>query len=188
MIKTIFVLALMVWCMPLHARMYQWVDPDTGTTQLSGKPPAWYRSFEGGPRVFVFDNGKVIDDTGRAVDDDKREMLRQQAFIAAKQDQEAAKEELLEARRLKEVLEQNQQSRQDNEEKDDQSTEEVPEEIKETATQQNKADEEKTIEQMQALIRQWEQQQTRNAHQLIEPGNADSGETSPPDGNDTPVD
>jgi len=31
----------------VQAQMYQWTDPESGTTQLSGKPPAWYRSVEG---------------------------------------------------------------------------------------------------------------------------------------------
>src|SRR5690554_7481361 len=49
-----------------RSRMYQWIDPDTQTTQLSGKPPTWYRSAEGGPRVLVFEKGLMVDDTGRS--------------------------------------------------------------------------------------------------------------------------
>lgn len=64
-------------------RMYQWTDPDSGRTHLSGNPPAWYRSDENGPRVFVFDNGRLVDDTGVEVSEAKRQALRQQALNAA---------------------------------------------------------------------------------------------------------
>lgn len=52
---------------PVHpAPMYQWVDPQTGTVQLAGQPPPWFRRGEPGPRVRVFEHGKVIDDTAYA--------------------------------------------------------------------------------------------------------------------------
>lgn len=47
-------------------KMYQWVDPNTGTVQLAGKPPPWFRSATPGPRVRVYEHGKVIDDTAYA--------------------------------------------------------------------------------------------------------------------------
>lgn len=47
----------------LAARMYQWTDPQTGSLQLSGHPPPWFRSSETGPRVRVFERGIIIDDT-----------------------------------------------------------------------------------------------------------------------------
>ena len=50
-----------------EARMYQWVNPHTGTVQLSGAPPSWYRGAQEGPRVLVFDQGRVVDDTAIAV-------------------------------------------------------------------------------------------------------------------------
>ncbi len=65
---------------PVSARLYQWVDPGTGTTQMSGRPPAWYRGNQAGPRVFVFDGGRLIDDTARHVPDAERDVLRTQAF------------------------------------------------------------------------------------------------------------
>ncbi len=65
------------------ARMYQWADPDTGITQLSGKPPPWYRSTQAGPRTFVFEYGHLIDDTGKTVTRSRRDELRRQAFIKA---------------------------------------------------------------------------------------------------------
>jgi hypothetical protein len=69
--------------------MYQWVDPDNGTTQLSGKPPVWYRSGENGPRIFVFDKGRVIDDTAIEVSAAERNRLRQQALRRTVEESEA---------------------------------------------------------------------------------------------------
>lgn len=163
MLKKIVALILIIWSYPMSARMYQWVDPDTGTTQLSGKPPAWYRS-GGGPRIFVFENGEVVDDTGLEVNDERREILRQQAFIKAEEDQKAARERLLEAQRLKATLDQKQKSQETLEEAA--AAKALPDEAPEP--EKDKPKEEKTTEQMQALIRQWEDQQTQNARQLVE--------------------
>lgn len=80
----LFVLTLLL-AAPVQARMYQWVSPDTGTTQLSGKPPSWYRSGRPGPRVFVFEHGRIIDDTAIKVTEAERERLRDQAFEKADQ-------------------------------------------------------------------------------------------------------
>lgn len=60
--------------------MYQWVNPETGKVQLAGQPPAWYRGQQTGPRTFVFDNGRLVDDTGIAVGEPQRIMLRSEAF------------------------------------------------------------------------------------------------------------
>ncbi len=62
------------------ARMYQWADAQTGTVQLSGAPPAWYRGAQPGPRVFVFENGRLIDDTARALPAPEAALLRATAF------------------------------------------------------------------------------------------------------------
>jgi hypothetical protein len=61
-------------------RVYQWRDAATGPVQLSGHPPAWYRSGERGPRVIVYEAGRVVDDTARAVDPATRARLRATAF------------------------------------------------------------------------------------------------------------
>lgn len=78
-------LALLV-CAASEARLYQWNDPRTGTTQLSGRPPAWYRKADVDPirlpRVLVFDNGLLIDDTHRRVSPEQHEALQAQAFAA----------------------------------------------------------------------------------------------------------
>lgn len=179
MFKKIVILILIAWSYPAIARMYQWVDPDTGTTQLSGKPPAWYRSDREGPRVFVFEGGKIIDDTGRQVNDGQREVLRQQAFIKAEQDKQVAKEKLLDATRIKATLDRKQKSQEKLEEV---IMEEPPVQVPDKESGENQPDKEKTIEQMQALIRQWEKFQTQNARQLVESNNPDSSDTPPPEG------
>ena len=85
----------------IYARMYQWLDADTGSTQLSGKPPVWYRGTVSGPRVFVFDNGRLIDDTDIDVDDEVRKQLRQKAFILVEEDKQEAKEKIAKSLELK---------------------------------------------------------------------------------------
>lgn len=77
---------------PAAARMYQWRNPATGTTQMSGTPPAWYRGTDRGPRVFVFDNNQLIDDTGIAVSEAQRAALRAEAFGVANEQARAAAE------------------------------------------------------------------------------------------------
>ena len=85
---------LMVWGDAVEARMYQWINPASGRTQLSGKPPAWYRGKTEGPRVFVFENGRLIDDTAREVSETERQSLRTQAFERVGQQPIISKEEL----------------------------------------------------------------------------------------------
>lgn len=74
---------------PAAARMYQWVSPASGGVQLSGEPPAWYRSGQEGPRVWVFENGNLIDDTGIALPRTQRDELREAAFEESEQRQRA---------------------------------------------------------------------------------------------------
>jgi hypothetical protein len=71
---------LLLVSQPAPARMYQWVIPETGGVQLSGEPPAWYRSGYAGPRVWVYENGRLVDDTAIAVPRAQREALRDSAF------------------------------------------------------------------------------------------------------------
>lgn len=76
--STLLVLCLLA-ALPAAARMYQWTNPATGTVQLSGSPPPWYRGGHG-PRVLVFDHGTLIDDTAIGVSYAQREELRGTAF------------------------------------------------------------------------------------------------------------
>ncbi len=96
-----------VFMQSVQAQMYQWIDPETGTTQLSGKPPPWYRGAEGGPRIFVFNRGKVVDDTGIQISDDQGIKLRLKAFMSAEKDRLAAREKLDKVAKLKMALQKN---------------------------------------------------------------------------------
>jgi hypothetical protein len=91
MARWITVTAVLLACaMPASARMYQWLDPQSRTTQLSGKPPAWYRLDSAGPRVFVFDEGRLVDDTARPLAADAARALRQEAFARARIERDPA--------------------------------------------------------------------------------------------------
>ena len=70
--------------------MYQWVNPTTGNSQMSGKAPAWYRSETGGPRVLVFEKNQLVDDTAVGVDENQRHRLRGLAFHSRASDKEMA--------------------------------------------------------------------------------------------------
>ncbi len=63
-----------------NARMYQWIDAHSGTPQLSGGPPVWYRSTSPGPRVVVFEDGRLLDDTELKVSPERRKALREAAY------------------------------------------------------------------------------------------------------------
>ena len=82
---------------PVAARMYEWVNPDSGRVQLSGSPPSWYRAVVSGPRVRVFGNGMLVDDTGIALSAEGNAALRE--FAVAK----AAEQRQLEALRQLEL-------------------------------------------------------------------------------------
>jgi hypothetical protein len=70
-----------------QARMYQWKSAATGAAQLSGEPPAWYRSDRGGPRVRVFDSGNLVDDTAIKLPRNQSDELRAEAFRESEQRQ-----------------------------------------------------------------------------------------------------
>ncbi len=86
-------LALGLAAAAAEARVYQWRNPNTGSVELSGTPPAWYRGAGGGPRVLVYQNGMLLDDTAIAVDPALGEELREAAFreYERRQEQEALK-------------------------------------------------------------------------------------------------
>lgn len=165
MLRIFLITVLLFISFAVNARMYQWTDPDTGTTQLSGKPPVWYRSGKGGPRVFVFENGKLIDDTGVKVSDTERESLRQQAMLKAEDDKNAAKQKLMEAKRLQAVLAPATDA-------DQMAPDKTPvvQEKKAPVKKALPATEQQTVDRMKALIQEWEAQRAQNARALINPG------------------
>lgn len=160
----IIILLLLTYSACISARMYQWVDPNSGSTQLSGKPPMWYRSTEPGPRVFVFEKSEIVDDTGISVSDSERERLRQQAYLRADEDTVQAREKLLQAKRMDAALQQKQEMAavKNPEEPVIEDIVEAAPEIKTPA-----AEEPSTIEQMRKLIADWENTTTRKAKGLL---------------------
>ncbi len=140
--------------------MYQWTDSETGTTQLSGKPPAWYRGIEKEPRVFVFSGGKIIDDTAIKISDDERESLRIQAFIGAEENRLAAKQKAIEAAKIKgsygrqtsDVLRQSHKMQKYENKK-----------LMEAEINEDKASDEK----MKAVVAEWERKKTADAKATI---------------------
>jgi len=166
-----------VFMQSIQAQMYQWADPETGTTQLSGKPPAWYRSVEGGPRVFVFNRGKIVDDTGIKISDEQRISLRTQAFINAEEDRTAAQQKATEAAKLKAAMENSNQEL-TGENIDDEALLDEPQiNLEETMAMENSDDEElmaaeiseeESIEILKALVKEWENVRTEDARAVLQ--------------------
>lgn len=164
-----------------HARMYQWIDPASKITQLSGKPPVWYRSKKGGPRIIVFENNRIVDDTNIRVSDVEQERLRRQAFLETETNREAAKEKLLQAKRLEAISERmgggKDQTKatpltptvQANNTEPQSSTTSPPAAVTDAAV----------VNRMRLLIQQWEAKNAASAKAVIEPGTPVSPPTTP---------
>jgi hypothetical protein len=169
MTTRIIFLALLLANLPVQARMYQWTDPETGTTQLSGKPPAWYRSPDNGPRVIVFEKGRVIDDTSIHITGSLREDLRRQALAIAAEDRDKARQMALQAEELKlKISAQRQEeplapvtSEDDIASPDNASLETAPEKS------DTPVNSELTEDNLRALIAEWEKQKTEQSRQKI---------------------
>jgi hypothetical protein len=73
--------------------MYQWLDGESGNVRLSGEPPSWYRSGERGPRVLVFEDGRLVDDTAINMPPEQRKAYREAAFLEVdlRREQDAVK-------------------------------------------------------------------------------------------------
>ena len=177
----------------VEARVYQWINPTTGNSQLSGKPPAWYRSESSGPRVLVFENNKLVDDTAILVDEAHRINLRNTAFnIASDAEKVAISREKAVAR-----LEQQIQSLVESPEmavylKTPVTESEKPEwrdhsekvsEIRtgkpETAGEKSDESSDERVERLKALISTWEKNQTESARTLLESENNTSVSEKP---------
>ena len=131
----------------VEARMYQWIDPVTGSIQMAGKPPAWYRSSWSGPRVRVLENGQLIDDTAIEVSEDEMLALREEAFRQFEnQELEALKR--LESDRLKEDAR--------NERLSQLERVDISEEEEEPDVALPNSVSEDTIQQLKDLIDQWD--------------------------------
>ncbi len=141
-------LGLVLLAFTADARMYQWVDPVTGSLQMSGRPPAWYRSGWDGPRVRVFDNGTVVDDTSINVADDEMQALREEAFRQFDEGQLNALKRL-ESEALKEAERGERLSS-----VEDLMIDELDEEPVDTSLPDTLNDD--TIDQLKDLIKQWD--------------------------------
>jgi len=156
-----------------HARVYQWVDPASTITQFSGKPPVWYRGMEGGPRVIVFENNRIIDDTNIRVSDVEQGRLRRLAFLQAETDRETAKEKLLQAKRLEAISEQTQGGKQQSSTETQSSAEQASESAAPVNTPEPPATavtDAVVVDRMRMLIQEWEKKNAASAKALIEPG------------------
>jgi len=158
-----------VFMQSVQAQMYQWADPETGTTQLSGKPPAWYRSVEGGPRVFVFSRGKIVDDTGIKISDEQRISLRTQAFIKAEDDRIAAQNKAAEAAKLKAAMENSNQEITGKNTGDEASLDESQINL-EQAMAMSEDEEEMSVKELKALVKEWENMRTEDARAVLQQG------------------
>ncbi len=164
--NVLLILILLFVSSVAFARMYQWIDPDTGTTQLSGKPPHWYRSGTPGPRVIVFENGRVIDDTGIDLSEDEDERLRQDALIIVERDRLAAMEKLLQSRRQRLALE---AQLEDPEEIDEITFEPFNNEDEDTAEDElTNNEDEPSVEEMRALIDEYERIRGQEARDIVD--------------------
>jgi hypothetical protein len=173
----ILLLILLLITNIVEARMYQWTEPGVETTQLSGKPPVWYRSAAGGPRVFVFDNGRLIDDTAVEVSDEVRQRMRQQAFVLVEEDRQKAEEKLVKAQELKQKykkteIDESRLSSSDEVDEKDSIVEFVTETLSSEGSLDDQADKDsvtdKSIDELRAVIADWEKSQTESAKQALE--------------------
>ena len=155
----------------LEARMYQWVEPGVDTTQLSGKPPAWYRSTAGGPRIFVFENGRLIDDTGIEVSDEVRQRMRQEAFILAEEDRQKAKEKIVKANEMKQKFQKEDSKETESTVEDEQDLPELSTDTlfaKEEKNENQSSDSDVDIEQLRKIIADWEASQSESARKALD--------------------
>ncbi len=167
MTRIFFLIFIFVLSSTASARMYQWLDPDSNTTQLSGKPPNWYRTNIPGPRVIVFDNGQVVDDTDIPVTEETRNNLRSDALAIVAADREKERERLLQEEVLKA-----QRAATANKEP-------APEEVQPEKTTQDQTkdipepvaeNQQETIDQMKKIIENWENQQSEKAKETLKSG------------------
>ena len=144
------------------ARMYQWIDPTDATTQLSGHPPPWYRSSERGPRIFVFEQGRLVDDTGVRVSETERQRLRQAALMKVEEQRTIAKEKQLAQEQARE-----EKARQNAEVMEEKSSvgEGKQAEGKDTKQQEEELP---SLEEMKSMIEAWEKRRSQDAKRSVE--------------------
>lgn len=153
--------------------MYQWTEPDSGSTQFSGKPPPWYRSDTGGPRVFVFDNGRLIDDTAVQVSDGVRQRLRQEALVLVEEDYQKAREKMVKAQGLKQKFEKEESKKPEQTSQDSLDEEsliadsELDELMPDDVDDKDKSITDKSLDELREMIADWEKSQSEDAKESI---------------------
>ena len=140
-----------------QARLYQWVNPASGTVEMSGRPPPWYRSAEaGGPRVQVYERGRLVDDTVIPLPDAERQAIRDTAFaeFEARQHQEALRRLERTARRdaAQRQAEEDRRAREDEAQAGLAPTEDTGAPVPEALDQD-------TVDRLKAIIQAWDRQQ-----------------------------
>ncbi len=159
-------LLILVLLAPLsQARMYQWVSPVSGSTQLSGKPPSWYRGVGDGPRVIVFEKGKIVDDTATWVPESQRDRVRAEAFGLSPAPEDAGELKEL-AQKLKEIAD---------------SEQFLGSLVEQTERQEQKKEEpaQATVEQLKAVIAAWDKLKTEQAKTVVRDKETTEPETVP---------
>lgn len=159
----------------VSARMYEWVNPATGSVQLTGTPPSWYRSEGAGPRVRVFDAGRLVDDTAIEVDTAESKALRELAMrefqqraqvLALKRLEEAARRDAMQREAAARVAEQRESDRLTHTRAlaaSDAGQPEAPAQSQAVAAPEPTALDPATIARLKALIDDWDQNNAAGA-------------------------
>ncbi len=160
-------ISLFIVSFSADARMYQWNDTDTGTTQFSGKPPTWYRTDERGPRTFVFESGQLVDDTGIKVSAEHQELLRQRSYDIANEESIRDKAKSILAKRDRRVVSEDEaleESAADELAASEKTEDEIPDDPAEKSMEDLSGLE---LEEMKKLILDWESFQEKRAKEII---------------------
>jgi len=168
-----FILILFISSFVVHARMYQWVEPGVETTQLSGKPPAWYRSGADGPRTFVFEKGRLIDDTGIEVSEKVRQRLRKEAYLIVEKDKQKVEEKLAKAEQLNKDLKdeasrEESEQRTDSESSTDTNLELLTDALFPKEETEDQPQIERDFDELRKIIADWETAQSDNARKSLQ--------------------
>ena len=161
---SLLIIGVVTLSVPAHARMYQWVDASSGNVRLSGEPPSWYRNGEHGPRVLVFEDGRLVDDTAIALSPEQQRAYREAAFLEVDLRREKDAVKKLERAALREARRREEAQRQLSAEMSSQSKAEeksaAKTEAPQTATLPSSPGEldGSMVDQLKALISAWDQQ------------------------------
>ena len=155
-LAAVFLAGFLFHSAPAFARMYQWLESGSGVVRLSGDPPPWYRNGRKGPRILVFENGRLVDDTAIELPREQEEKMRNSAFreVDLKREEGAVKK--LERAALREARQNEiRQAKIQEDSESPVSRQPAPEETKEPKMTAEDLDS-KSVEQMKKLIEEWD--------------------------------